>query len=273
MQEFSIEIVKDVARRLEKYKTDDNLSKIYKWPLPVLPNELTNLFSDSDSLNAYEKTIRLRKWFGEHLENINEGNRKIFFQWIVKNWGGIKTGKNDNLMKAALQAITNHRQNFDKFDFLGISSWSKVLAFQYPKTRAIYDVRVIYTLNWLLLQAGYSERFFPSPLGRNSLINFFSYEKIIFKKVLGIAKIKSAFREELEKKLSSDKSIKSKMINSLGKEVYIDQRYAYQAYCSLLVDISSQLFGEKDDLGVTKVEMILFSIADFDIVGEVLGSY
>jgi hypothetical protein len=91
--------------------------------------------------------------------------------------------------------------------------------------------------------------------------------------VLGVAKIKSAFREELEKKLSSDKSIKSKMINSLGKEVYIDQRYAYQAYCSLLVDISSQLFGEKDDLGVTKVEMILFSIADFDIVGEVLGSY
>jgi hypothetical protein len=273
MQKFSFEIVKNIAKKLEKYKDEQSLAKIYKWPLPVLPNALNSVFSDIDSLNTYEKTIKLREWFGEFLRNINEEDRKYLYQWIVKNWGGIKTGKDDNLTKAAIQAITSHCQNFDKFQFSGISSWSKILAFQYPKTRAIYDVRVIYTLNWLLLQTGYSGRFFPSPSGRNSLINFFSYEKTLYKKVLGLSKIREAFKEEFERKLGSDKSIKSAMINSLGKEVYIDQIYAYQAYCNLLIDTANQLFGEKDDFGVTKVEMILFSIADGDIVAEVLGSY
>lgn len=69
--------------------------------------------------------------------------------------------------------------------------------------------------------------------------------------------------------MDSKKSMKSSMINSLGKDVYIDKKYAYKSYCNILADISKQVFGI-DGFGVTKIEMILFSIADGDIVGEVL---
>ena len=114
-KKISIDVVKNIANRLEKYKSADELAKIYKWPLPVLPNELNSVLSGSGSLNTYAKTIKLREWFGESLKNINEEDRKFFYQWIVKNWGGIRTGKDENLIKDAFQAVTNHCKNFDKF--------------------------------------------------------------------------------------------------------------------------------------------------------------
>lgn len=280
MKKFHFEFIKKISCELEKYKNEDDLIKIYKWRLPELPEELKDDFkhflkeySNGGTLSSYEITIKLREWLEKYLSKCNQEEKKSTYQWIVQNWGGIRAGRNENLNIFAAQAVEAHICNSEKYKFSRVASWSKVLAFQYPNTRAIYDVRVVYTLNWLLLKAGYSEKFFPSPSGRNSLINFFSYEKELYKKVLGLSKIKDAFDEELERKLSSGTSRKSSIINSLGKHVYIDQEYAYHTYCNLVSDIADQLFEGKDHFGVTKVEMILFSIADGDIVGEVLSGF
>lgn len=273
---FPVEIVKKIAEKLQNYESPDALARIYKWPLPELPNELRDGFneilqksSNGEILSSYGKTIKLRALLEEYLKGCNAENKKTTYEWIVKYWGGIKTGKDVNLTTSIAGAIKAHDEDSRKFTFSRIASWSKALAFQYPERRAIYDVRVIYSLNWLLLKAEYEGKFFPSPSGRNSLINFFAYEKGLYNRVLGPGKIKLAFEEELSRRMDSKKSMKSSMINSLGKDVYIDKEYAYQSYCDILADISKQIFGV-DKFGVTKIEMILFSIADGDIVGEVL---
>ena len=277
---FPVEIVKKIAKKLQNYESPDALARIYKWSLPELPNELRHGFSvilqkssNSEILSSYGKTIKLRALLEEYLNTCNAENKESTYEWIVKNWGGIKTGKDENLTASIAGAIKTHHDNDGKFEFSRIASWSKALAFQYPERRAIYDVRVIYSLNWLLFKEGHSGKFFPASEGRNSLINFFSYEQELYKRVLGSERIKLAFKEELNKRMSSEKSMKSSMINSLGKEVYIDQGYAYQNYCNILIEIANQVFGQNDKFGVTKVEMILFSIADGDIVGEVLGAH
>ncbi|MBU3594811.1 hypothetical protein ICN10_00155 [Polynucleobacter sp. 86C-FISCH] len=103
-------------------------------------------------------------------------------------------------------------------------------------------------------------------------IDFFSYEQELYKRALGSERVKVAFKEELRKGWVA-KSMKSSMINSFWKEVYMDQGYAYQNYCNISIEISNQVFGQNDKFGVTKVEMILFGIADGDIVGEMLDAH
>lgn len=278
LDQFPMEIIEKIAKRLkENYGNSKALASIYKWDFPNLPKELNDEFrefkseySDGNTPSSYGKTIKLREFLEKYLNKPgNVEKKELTHEWIVKNWGGIKTGKDENLTASIAGAVKTHNDDSGKFEFSRIASWSKALAFQYPERRAIYDVRVIYSLNWLLLKAEYEGKFFPSPSGRNSLINFFAYEKELYNRVLGLGKIKLAFEEELSRRMDSKKSMKSSMINSLGKDVYIDKKYAYKSYCNILADISKQVFGI-DGFGVTKIEMILFSIADGDIVGEVL---
>jgi hypothetical protein len=277
LQIFSNPIIQNVSKRVEKYSSPEALSKLYKWNLPALPEILKQEFEEFlkqhlslDVTNSYGKTIALRRWIEGQLSDSDPVISQVMYRWIVKDWGGIKTGKDDVLTDGVLNAIKAHAESLEKFTFERISSWSKVIAFRFPKTRAIYDVRVIYSLNWFLLESGHAGKFFPPSSGRNSLINFFSYEQDLYLRVHGRPKIIQAFKEELEKRMSSDKSMKSSMVTSLGKVVYIAQDYAYQSYCNLLQEIAIKLFGADDDFGVTKVEMILFSIADGDVIDDVM---
>jgi len=237
------------------------IDALYKWNIPPLKE----FGFEPKGVSPYEKTIELRKWFKARLIAGND-NYEDLCKWIVKDWGGIKTGKDENLMASILNAFDIHNGNGVNFNFERIASWSKALAFQFPETRAIYDVRVIYSLNWLLLKVG-SKKFLPMSEGRNSLLNFFPYENLLYFQSIGFERVLNEFEVDLKSREENDK--KSHLVNTLGKEVFIENKSAYQAYCEILLLLSTGTYGPNDLLGVTKIEMILFSIADTEIVKEV----
>lgn len=83
------EVIKKIATAIEKYKPE--LHNLYKWSVP---SSITEFKPKGE--NPYKKTISLREWIKEQdLENNAD-----LCKWIVKDWGGIKTGKN---LKASVE--------------------------------------------------------------------------------------------------------------------------------------------------------------------------
>ena len=66
--------------------------------------------------------------------------------WIIRDWGGIKTGKNEDTLELIKTSLSQK-----EFQFKRIASSSKIASFMYPDRYAIYDSRVAYTLNWIIL--------------------------------------------------------------------------------------------------------------------------
>ena len=94
--------------------------------------------------------------------------------WIVKDWGGIKTGS-----VSAIKELVENFLNSEKPQYKRIASTSKVGAFMYPEKFLIYDSRVAYSLNWIILSEGAGNYFFPIPSGRNSKMMAFDMDVLI----------------------------------------------------------------------------------------------
>jgi hypothetical protein len=244
------------------------VEEVYLWPTPKYDGVCKNKLNIPDTTDStpYEKAIALRGW----AKNEEIGANAALFTWITKEWGRIRNGK-DLAIKIgnAFKAHDNKKNTLFNFD--GIASWSKALSFKHPKERAIYDVRVIYSLNWLLLKAG-SKNFFPMSDGQNTILNFLPYENLLYFQALSFEKVQGAFKAEIESKRK--KYSKSRMVSKLGKKVYIPKNKAYQEYCDLLNKISKKI-PPKDGTSteIMEIEMILFSIADTQIASEVLENY
>ena len=195
---FDDEVIKKIAIAIGKYEPD-----LYKWNIP---SSITEKFKFKPTgKNLYEKTISLRKWAEEQNLKTNPN----LCEWIVKDWGKIKTNK--NLKDDVGKAFKAHDNTNDEFNFERIASWSKVLAFQYPKTRAIYDARAIYSLNWLLLAD--SKKFLPMSNGQNSLLKLFSYENLLYFKILNFEGVMNEFEKDL--KVREGKKKNSKLVGLL----------------------------------------------------------
>jgi len=266
---FTPEIINSLTSYLDQYKSEEILTKIYQWPinsaidkLSIFDPESTRLFK---GYNLFQKTIIARTRVQERLldNNLSDEIKKKYILWIIRDWGGIKTGNNENIFKHIRE-----KENNESFDCKSIASWSKYFAFKFPQKHAIYDARVIYSLNWLLLKAD-SERYFPAPDGRNSLMNALDYKMSILVKRKGMSAVKKQIADDIKKREETP-GAKSRAITNLKKGLYIKKELSYLSYCHLLTCIASQLFGEKDKHALTKTEMILFAIADKDIVEEVL---
>jgi hypothetical protein len=66
------------------------------------------------------------------------------------------------------------------FPYDKISSWSKIHSFSNIETDIIYDSKVIYSLNWLLLTLdGYDGKYFHQPMSRNNKLITFPIDTII----------------------------------------------------------------------------------------------
>ncbi|QDF68525.1 hypothetical protein FJQ87_10630 [Shewanella sp. SNU WT4] len=125
-----------------------------------------------------------------------------------------------------------------KKTFDAISSVSKIASFMQPDKYAVYDSRVIYSLNWLLFNYANSQSMFPQPVGRN--LELVKYD------------MQTIFR------LS-------------GRNVeYISHKIAFQEYCALVKDLSVRVYGEGSKPYM--VEMLLFMIAPTWIVSEIARS-
>jgi hypothetical protein len=96
--------------------------------------------------NIFEREIKLKKLISKKLNELklkNDPNFYVLANWIVVKWGGIKS----NLSKNDIDTFLNS----EKPKFERIASTSKVGSFLYPNSHIIYDSRVAYSLNWILL--------------------------------------------------------------------------------------------------------------------------
>lgn len=137
------------------------LSKTYNWGLPKPPKGVLL----DENLSVCSQTISLKKqlqilWY-EHPER-----RIELTQFIVKEWGGIKTNSRNTLTAYAKLSANYLPQNIS-----GVASWSKVLGIIDPDKFAIYDARVAVSLNALqLLSKPETRYFFPYLQGRNNIV-------------------------------------------------------------------------------------------------------
>ena len=84
-------------------------------------------------------------------------------------------------MKSVLEFLRTDRPKFKR-----IASTSKVGGFMTPTKNIIYDSRVAYTMNWIILSEDAGDRFFPIPEGRNSKMQAFDLDVLIRLKFLNI---------------------------------------------------------------------------------------
>jgi hypothetical protein len=109
---------------------------------------------------------------------------KIDF-WIINEWWWIKSFKMNqyNIDKIRKFKIQLWKNKLSKDSFNTISSLSKIASFLRPKDFVIYDSRVIYTLNRLILKYENREsltyKYYPIPNGRNKIISDFDIKTII----------------------------------------------------------------------------------------------
>ena len=121
-----------------------------------------------------KQTIFLKEKLKNEL-NLDKKSFLSFARWVVQKWGGIPRSP------AEEKLIDLHRKLNDKNSTSviesvdTISSLSKVAAFYDDSKYAVYDSRVVFTLNWLIFINGLHEqddpkgkmKFFRQPEGRN----------------------------------------------------------------------------------------------------------
>ena len=126
----------------------------------------------------------------------------------------------------------------------------------FPEECIIYDSRVAYSLNWILLSQNAGHKFFPIPDGRNSKISAFNMDTLI--------RLKYVHKYVAPDKISLSNK---KYISKIDGELYISKERAYQTLNFLIKEIAKRLWvGQKekcDQLFFT--EMLLFSIADREV--------
>jgi hypothetical protein len=289
---FPPEVIEKLVESLRPYSKDDYLSKLYQWSIDEALSKLRDQVPSAQwadtiknsSDTRFKKTLELRSEMEKSMRNVdaNPSELREYIKWIVEVWGKITGGDNEtaggdnetaggkvNLIKLANQAEESHTKN-NGFKFNRIASWSKYLAFKYPNTRAIYDARVIFSLNWFLYEYG-SLKYFPAPSGRNTLMSGFDYTIWILMKNIEGSKFRDEISQDIKRRESSPGK-KSSAINKLKKGLYIDSTKAYSSYCDLLMAIANKLYDPRDQHALTKVEMILFAIADRDIILKIFDS-
>lgn len=204
--------------------------KNYKWEIPKncpiqIPDHLESNF---------ERNIYLKDHLHEKLKK--EGTSDLYY-WIIKEWGGIKTFKKDELNHEKIKKFLSelNTSQLSKTSFERISSLSKVASFLAPSEYVIYDSRVIYSLNWLLLNYAPEQSFFVQPKGRNTQLAKYDMQTLI--RLCGRA------------------------------EQYHSLENAYYEYCKLVKFLSDEVYGKGAQPYL--LEMLLFDIAPNFIVQDI----
>jgi hypothetical protein len=260
--EYQYDINK-IVNYLSKHK--DKLPELYKWPFKtdkllefgiLTKKELKKLDLKSD----FEKAVSLKNLVSQKFD-VSKTDQNLLnklYLWIIKDWGGIRATDNNNTLK-----LINEFLESEKPDFKRIASTSKVGSFINPEKYIIYDSRVAYALNWIILSQEAGKYFFPIPNGRNTKMGAFDINVLI--RLKNIKKYQPEIQEDLDNK---------RFIYNRDKHVFISQNDAYSELQKLIKNIHSELWRgdaeKKDKLFYT--EMLLFSIADREIIMDIINS-
>lgn len=214
--------------KLKELFNEVSLEKEFNWNFPNAPIQIP-----SEITNLYSKNIYLKENFATSLKNDIDFNNHY---WIIQEWGGIKSLKKNDLnnekIKKFKQQLISKKMTSETFGL--ISSLSKLASFLHPTEYAIYDSRAIYSLNWLLFNFTEKKELYPQPSGRNPKLSQYDLGTIF-----RLSKQKYSFKSH--------------------KDAYFD-------YCSLLTELSKEIFNENKPY---KIEMLLFLIAPTKIIDSI----
>ncbi|ADL52347.1 hypothetical protein [Clostridium cellulovorans] len=245
----------------------ENLDSVYSWDTPsdknlmkaiesgVLNDEQSNFLSLQE--NTFLRNVELKKILREVLSKTTSVDiKKDIYRWIVKEWGGIDVKNIDKLYTTINKYLDVNKKVNSEF-FNSISSNSKILSFLYPEKYIIYDARVAYTLNWIILKTGAAKVFFPMPSGRNSKLTAIDISTLI--------------RLTRTERYIDNFGIKN-MIDNSDKNIFVKKTVAYDIMCNLVKEINNRLWEDEKRNYPFFTEMLLFALADKEVFLDVLES-
>jgi hypothetical protein len=163
-----------------------------KWKLPEDSTLLKNIVSDENIEQLYdmevkaEQNIYLRSLLSDPLKAKDQELRLRAMKWVIYDWGHIR-GERGSEEKWPKQLGNYEETVIDQFireNYKNrIASWSKVLAFADSSKYAIYDARVVMSLNAILDDTTYERRFYMPPPSSEKLPKSFSNIKKQVKKL------------------------------------------------------------------------------------------
>lgn len=251
--------VDKIVEYLKKYKED--LPKLYTWrakieklvDLGVIEDyELTEL----NNLNSFNREIILKDRVNIKIHEAYKNDIETFNKlclWIIKDWGGILTAKDNDTIELITTFLSSEKASYKR-----IASASKVGAYMYPEEYIIYDSRVAYSLNWIILSENAGDIYFPIPSGRNSKMTSFDMNVLIRMKY-----IENYVPENI---CDMDKR---QYIKSRDKSLYIPDGDSYSELNHLIKEINSKLWEGEKATKLFYTEMLLFSIADREIFKDI----
>lgn len=201
-----------------------------------------------------EQTIYLKKELKKEL-CIKEKDEHVFLNfahWVIQKWGGIPRSPGEEKLKSLYKKLKDEKSKNIIENVDNISSLSKVAAFYDDSKYAVYDSRVIFTLNWLIFINGLHEqdnpkrkmKFFRQPDGRNTDIKKHNQDTIF-----GL--VYKTF--------------------DINNTYYYSEKESYKVYCELLENAvryyerhKCDYLIKKDRITIGELEMCLFSIAAED---------
>lgn len=257
--------IEKIVSYLDKYKPD--LQNLYRWNPKVESLIDLNICSESqvnkiNSKSHFERELILKEIIGTNLNESYKSNPSLFEKlcvWVIKDWGGITFNSYQETFKL-IEAFLNK----DKPSFTRIASTSKIGSFMFPERNVIYDSRVAYSLNWIILSENAGNIFFPIPEGRNSKMSAFDLNVLI--RLKNISAYQTENIKDLDHRL---------FITNSDKKLFIDKKEAYFELNNLLKQVNQRLWkgdSQKEDK-LYYTEMLLFSIADREIFMEITNRF
>ena len=235
IEKFEGTIMKKLLEELKSINNKVNLEESFNWEFQKcdfldIPTDYSN----------FEKNIYLKE---NAYEVLSSDHDLEFHYWLIQKWGGITSLKQNERNDTKIIKFKNEldKKKLTKNSFQIISSLSKIASFMNHKEYVIYDSRVIYALNWLLIKNEHNSKLFQQPAGRNKEIVKYDLSTII---------------NLLNQDSSSD-------------NLYFDYKESYFEYCKLIKELSKEIYGENVPY---KLEMLLFYIAPELIVQDVKNS-
>ena len=204
----------------------DNLPILYNWDAKLERLTELNVLTSKEiehlnSKTPFEKEIDLKQIICNKLHELKDSNEEQFDElclWIVKDWGGINGAKDSDTLEKINDFLNSSKPRFNR-----IASTSKVGSYMYPSDYVIYDSRVAYSLNWIILSEKAGQKFFPIPEGRNSKMSAFDLNVLI--RLQNIENYKQCDITEFDNKL---------FINKKDSECYVSRQEAYTELNTLI---------------------------------------
>jgi hypothetical protein len=267
-------------------KITDQIATAYKGKTPLAVNALidwlrqvegaatgnpgTKTTGSAGSATLFTQTLGLREKMHVVLQLPDSqmsgrfGGR--FARWIMTDWGGVDRKKQE--LHGELFAWAKRWRSPEKVrGYQKAARWSKVLAFCRPQEAAIFDARVVYSLNWYLRKAKKAKRF-PTLPSENSMMNVLDHSAFVASERMGSEEFTRAVFDDIHQRETGTR-VKSQIRKRIeGNDYVVSKDDAYPYYLKIMARVAKGLF-DNDDWGITKTEMMLFGLATTVVSREV----